>query len=105
MNFLVFSAKNVLALFNGFSAIYFAIATVLAYMNYQRTDHSGFWFHLIVAMVICTLASMGNSVRYIGVLSNETGNIVEVLLGVVTAVLFFTATYTLTKKHHLERVF
>ncbi|MFQ6137369.1 MAG: hypothetical protein ACE5PM_09355 [Candidatus Hydrothermarchaeales archaeon] len=105
MSFSVFGAETVLTLFNAFSVLYFGIATSLAYMNYQRTDHSGFWFHLIIAMFLCTLASGGNAVRYGGVISETMGNIVEVILGVVIAVLFFTASYTLTKKHHGECVF
>lgn len=96
---------DLLVLFSAPNIFYFALAAYFGYQNYKKTDHSGFWLHLTLVFIIATLVAAGNFAKFVGVIAESTGDIIEVVLGIEISVLIFTATYTLTKKHHQERVF
>ncbi len=96
---------DLLVLFSAPNILYFALAAYFGYQNYKKTDHSGFWLHLTLVFVIATLVAAGNFAKYSGIIPHATGDIIEAVLGVEIGVLIFTAIYTLTKKHHDERVF
>ncbi|MFQ6136341.1 MAG: hypothetical protein ACE5PM_04075 [Candidatus Hydrothermarchaeales archaeon] len=96
---------NLPAIFSFANIVYFAVAAYLGYLNYQKSDHSGFWLHLTLVFCISTIVSITNFAKYVGLILKVTGDIIDVVLGIEIAVLFFTAVYTLTKKHHEEHVF
>ena len=96
---------DLLVLFSAPNIFYFAIASYFGYQNYKKTGHSGFWLHLTLVFLLVTLVAAGNFAKFTGIITLSTGNIIEVVLGIEISVLLFTAVYTLTKKHHQERVF
>ncbi len=96
---------DLLVLFSAPNIFYFALAAYFGYQNYKKTDHSGFWLHLTLVFFIATLIAAGNFAKFVGIITEDVGNIIRVVLGVEITVLIFTAVYTLTKKHHQERVF
>ena len=81
------------------------MAAYFGYQNYKKTGHSGFWLHLTLVFVLATLVAAGNFAKFTGIITRSTGDIIEVVFGIEISVLLFTAVYTLTKKHHQERVF
>ncbi len=96
---------DLLVLFSAPNIFYFALAAYFGYQNYRKTNNSGFWLHLTLVFIIATIVAAGNFAKFAGIIPHSTGDIIEVLLGIEISVLLFTATYTLTKKHHQERVF
>jgi len=84
-------------------ALYFAIATIFAFMIYQKTKHDGFWFFILLASFGLTIMLLSNFAEMIGII--PYGEVLKSLIFTVVPVLFFAATYTLTKKHHDERLF
>jgi len=96
---------NLLVLFSAPNILYFALATYFSYQNYKKTEHSGFWLHLTMVFILATLVATGNFAKYSGIITHATGDIIEAILGVEIGILIFTATYTLTKKHHDEKIF
>ncbi|MEE8168565.1 MAG: hypothetical protein V3T58_06805 [Candidatus Hydrothermarchaeales archaeon] len=85
-------------------ALYFAFTTYLAVRVYRRTEHSGFWFLTCMALASATLMLLSDFIGLVGFFP-EPMDAFRHIIEVVVAVLFFTATYTLTKKEHKECIF
>ena len=85
--------------------IYFAVAFVIAFINYRKTHGEGFWFFSMLFSLFFSFAMLSGFLLALGAIDEIRYRILYSIFFLVGNLFAFVAIYTLSKKHHKVRVF